>query len=307
MATASRVLLPVSEPNWHGPATFATAGTSGRSFCPCLANVAEQSDVSPIPRIPNVFSWFWVRKQSPRLCPLANTACGCSLPNTLQWQDGSIGTCPTWSRKERRRWPCAAWLWEWWQQKHVGARLPNRWRAAFHGLELTTPLMCKACRLNTQSESKDSPTLSWVVPKNSPEQTTDCMFCRKRKVWRTCGTRTTVTSCVTRSWCRLTCMNSTSPVVFEESVKLQFTQKHQNKSKQTALRGQAGTARSLLAAKMLSVDWREKRCRHRRLVWLCLSLSLRDRGPIPPVERRDTTPMMQSSINGAGEEPLCPC
>ena len=31
MAITSRVLLPESEPNWHGPATFATAGTSGRT------------------------------------------------------------------------------------------------------------------------------------------------------------------------------------------------------------------------------------------------------------------------------------
>ena len=35
---------------------------------------------------------------------------------------------------------------------------------------------------------------------------------QQREAWRTCGTWTTVTSCVTRSWCRLTCRTSTSPM-----------------------------------------------------------------------------------------------
>ena len=60
MAAASRVLLPEREPNWYGPATFATSGTSGRpdAFAGCLSDVTEQRNSAPIVRIPNVFDWF---------------------------------------------------------------------------------------------------------------------------------------------------------------------------------------------------------------------------------------------------------
>ena len=77
----------------------------------------------------------------------------------------------------------AAWLWEWWQLKHVGAWLPSRCRAAFHGLELTTPQTYSACRLNTQSGCRDTPIFSWEDQKNSLEQTIHDMQSRKMELW----------------------------------------------------------------------------------------------------------------------------
>ena len=65
----------------------------------------------------------------------------------------------------------AAGLWEWWQLKHVGTWPPNRWRAAFHGLELTPQMVRRQQAEHARSERKDTTTCSWVEPKNSPEQT----------------------------------------------------------------------------------------------------------------------------------------
>ena len=48
--------------------------------------------------------------------------------------------------------------------------------------------------------------------------------------------------------------------------------------KQAALREQARATRGLMAAKMLTVDWRGRPCHRRHLVWLCQSLSLRGSG-----------------------------
>ena len=70
-------------------------------------------------------------------------------------------------------------------------------------------------------------------------------------------------------------------MVFEESVrfKLHISWKHQNKADIVPPLGQTGTTGDLMAAQTRTVDWRGRqyRGRHRRLVWPCLSLSLRDR------------------------------
>ena len=49
------------------------------------------------------------------------------------------------------------------------------------------------------------------------------------------------------------------PVVFEESVKLEVTWKHQRKSRLLPHQGQTGTTGSLMTAMMKMVDWREER------------------------------------------------
>ena len=97
----------------------------------------------------------------------------------------------------------------WWRLKREDAWLLSRRQAAFRGLVLKTLQKHGACKQITQS---DSPTSSWVAQKNSLEPKTRGMRCKKREAWRTCGTWTTVTFCVTRSWCRLTCRTSTSPM-----------------------------------------------------------------------------------------------
>ena len=106
----------------------------------------------------------------------------------------------------------AALLWEWWRLKHEGACLPSRRQAAFRGLMSMTPQNHSARKQNTQSRCRKLPTSSQVVLDNSPEPTTRGTRCKKMEAWRINGTWMMVTSCVTRSWCRLTCMNSTTPM-----------------------------------------------------------------------------------------------
>ena len=94
----------------------------------------------------------------------------------------------------------------------MDAWLPSRRQTAFRGLELTTPQTHSACKLDTQSGCRETQIFSWVDLKNSPKLTTHDMLCKKMEAWQTCGTWMMVTSCVTRSWCRLACTNSTTPV-----------------------------------------------------------------------------------------------
>ena len=67
------------------------------------------------------------------------------------------------------------------------------------------------------------------------------------------------------------------PVIFY-SVKLLITWQHQEKASKLLHGGKWSTTRSLMAARTRKVDRRGRQFRHRRLVWPCLSLSLRDRG-----------------------------
>ena len=46
---------------------------------------------------------------------------------------------------------------------------------------------------------------------NSPELTTHDVLYKRTEAWQISGTSTTATSCVTRSWCRLTCKNLMMP------------------------------------------------------------------------------------------------
>ena len=47
--------------------------------------------------------------------------------------------------------------------------------------------------------------------KSAPGLTTRDTHCRKKAAWQTCGMWMTLTSCVTRSWCRPACGNSMLP------------------------------------------------------------------------------------------------
>ena len=85
-------------------------------------------------------------------------------------------------------------------------------QVSFHGLELTTPQTYNVCRTNTQPRCRDLKfSAMWTRKTHRSRQ--PGTRCKKKKTaaWWTCGTWMMVTSCVTRSWCRLTCTISTSP------------------------------------------------------------------------------------------------
>ena len=130
----------------------------------------------------------------------------------------------------------AAQLWDWSRQQRVDA-LPSKRQAAFHSLEWTTPQTYSACKLNTQRGCRESPMFSWEDLKNSPELTNHDMHCRKMEASRTCGTSMMVASCVTRSWCRLTCMNLTMPM-------RKLEQKKTTENGSLSLRGRLGRSTS---------------------------------------------------------------
>ena len=170
---------------------------------------AEGSLTEPLARINvdeencfGMFEWKAVREAASRFLPKHTAAAAWKHRNLSHVEQDGLAPMP----KDRgpEQGDVAAWLWEWW--------LPSRRQAAFHGLELTTPQMFSTCRLHTQSGCKKLPTSIKVVLENSPEPTTRCAHCKKMEAWRTCGTWMMVTLCVARSWCRLTCINSTTPM-----------------------------------------------------------------------------------------------
>ena len=61
-----------------------------------------------------------------------------------------------------------------------------------------------------------------------------------------------------------------------------------------------------MAAEMLTVDWRRRRCHRRRLVLLCQSQSQRGRGRQFSTVKRggDVAPVMKGSINDTSEATL---
>ena len=106
----------------------------------------------------------------------------------------------------------AAWLWGWWWLKDGDAWLLSKRQAASHGLSLMIPQMFSACKQNTQSDCKKQPTSSWVARRKFTGADDPRYALQKMEAWRTCGTWAMVTSCITRSWCRLACRNLTTPV-----------------------------------------------------------------------------------------------
>ena len=83
---------------------------------------------------------------------------------------------------------------------HVDFAVPCTLRktsAASHGLALKAFRKSIACKLNTLTECRASPTFSWVDLRNSLELMTHGMCCRRTEAWQTDGIWTTVTFCVT--------------------------------------------------------------------------------------------------------------